>query len=760
MKLTSSLAVLLGFLISTGFAFEAEQVPGYYLWDGTSLSPIYEDPSTVKIDAWQAWFYSENVLRTQMKTSYGRCAVWYEKDPERLNLAVKAWLKGDEWLSKTTSNYKKCPNVVYPVAVVDRMTEKRPEMLKEISKAWELQERILGILKVIEPALKDGPTIEEKSSNVKEYLDLLRDDVERALKISNVLSDFVTVNLSALQQEIESAGDGVKAAEQRLPNITAVIADPPSFPVGTGWMAHCKQISIAVPWPCTIKEVSGGLLWQSSGIFEQRGSINEEVVIPFQNIGEITNTGVGIDLRAKVGNAFQGKTRTVRFADGVTLDEARSYGTSDPFSFSLATAEDYESAYSYLTTARAIAQDGRASPNSTLPMQTGNATAPSSLPLAANDGTHIQGTSQIPAHVASPARSTPAVGPPGALRPPTDFLSVQAQSTSSAQLATTKALNYAFSAGKEAMMESNWDAAIERFQSAGEIDPAQHVVWDNLADAYVAQAKTKTGADQQSALDKAGEAYRKALAIKPDDSAYHNNYALVLAQARQFGQAQAELSKAAQLDPGQAGKYYYNFGALLVNTGQTDQAVDAFQKAIEIDPKFADAHYQYGLILIGKITTAPDGKIVPPIGTKDAFQKYLELRPDGPRADFAKRMLRLVADVTEMSAAPPSPPPVVSGANPQRIRVGGNVQAAMLITNVTPVYPGDAKEARIQGTVRMSAVIGEEGRIQSLALVSGHPLLAPAAIAAVEQWVYKPTLLNGHSVEVITQIDVNFTLSQ
>jgi len=83
-------------------------------------------------------------------------------------------------------------------------------------------------------------------------------------------------------------------------------------------MAHCKQISIAVPWPCTIKEVSGGLLWQSSGIFEQRGSINEEVVIPFQNIGEITNTGVGIDLRAKVGNAFQGKTRTVRFADGVT----------------------------------------------------------------------------------------------------------------------------------------------------------------------------------------------------------------------------------------------------------------------------------------------------------------------------------------------------------------------------------------------------------------------------------------------------------
>jgi protein TonB len=103
---------------------------------------------------------------------------------------------------------------------------------------------------------------------------------------------------------------------------------------------------------------------------------------------------------------------------------------------------------------------------------------------------------------------------------------------------------------------------------------------------------------------------------------------------------------------------------------------------------------------------------------------------------------------------------VVKPKNDQPIRVGGNVQAANLIKKVTPQYPPLAKQARIQGTVRFNAVIGKDGAIQNLTLVSGHPLLVPAATEAVKQWVYKPTLLNGDPVDVITQIDVNFTLSQ
>jgi protein TonB len=97
---------------------------------------------------------------------------------------------------------------------------------------------------------------------------------------------------------------------------------------------------------------------------------------------------------------------------------------------------------------------------------------------------------------------------------------------------------------------------------------------------------------------------------------------------------------------------------------------------------------------------------------------------------------------------------------PSRIRVGGNVQQANLITKVTPSYPPDAKAARIQGIVHLAVVIGKDGTVQSVDVLSGEPLLIPAATEAVKQWVYKPTLLNGNPVEVVTQVDVNFTLSQ
>jgi protein TonB len=86
------------------------------------------------------------------------------------------------------------------------------------------------------------------------------------------------------------------------------------------------------------------------------------------------------------------------------------------------------------------------------------------------------------------------------------------------------------------------------------------------------------------------------------------------------------------------------------------------------------------------------------------------------------------------------------------------VQAANLIHKVDPVYPPLAYQARIQGTVRFTVIIGRDGRIQNLQLLSGHPLLVEAARQAVSQWEYRPTLLNGSPVEVVTQVDVNFTL--
>ena len=190
----------------------------------------------------------------------------------------------------------------------------------------------------------------------------------------------------------------------------------------------------------------------------------------------------------------------------------------------------------------------------------------------------------------------------------------------SAAMAKNKALNDAFNAGKTAAAANNWDGAIDGFGKATEIDPNQHVVWGNLADSYSSRAKTKTGDAQTADLAKASEAYQKAISIKGDDSAYHNNYALVLAQAKKYDEAQAELTKSAQIDPPNAGKYYYNLGAVYVNTGNMEPAAAAFKKAIENDSNYADAYYQYGLSLMGKATTDASGKIVAPPGTAEAFQ--------------------------------------------------------------------------------------------------------------------------------------------
>ena len=98
-------------------------------------------------------------------------------------------------------------------------------------------------------------------------------------------------------------------------------------------------------------------------------------------------------------------------------------------------------------------------------------------------------------------------------------------------------------------------------------------------------------------------------------------------------------------------------------------------------------------------------------------------------------------------------------ATPQRVRVSSGVQSGLLIRKVQPTYPPLARQARIQGQVVLQAQISKTGDIENLQLVSGHPMLAPAAIEAVKQWKYKPYLLNGEPVEVETTVQVNFSLA-
>jgi protein TonB len=114
------------------------------------------------------------------------------------------------------------------------------------------------------------------------------------------------------------------------------------------------------------------------------------------------------------------------------------------------------------------------------------------------------------------------------------------------------------------------------------------------------------------------------------------------------------------------------------------------------------------------------------------------------------------------AAEPVTPPPVAEPepARAQPIRVSSAVQAARIVRRVMPIYPALARTARISGTVRLQAIIAADGSIAELNVISGPPLLIKAATDAVQQWLYRPTVLNGRPVAVDTQIDVNFTLGR
>ncbi|MEJ2378431.1 MAG: energy transducer TonB [Pseudolabrys sp.] len=119
----------------------------------------------------------------------------------------------------------------------------------------------------------------------------------------------------------------------------------------------------------------------------------------------------------------------------------------------------------------------------------------------------------------------------------------------------------------------------------------------------------------------------------------------------------------------------------------------------------------------------------------------------------------VMRSIIDMTGTPPPPPPPKPQA-PKRIWQGGVVEQARLIYGPKPDYPQLARMARIQGTVRLAALIATDGTIKDLKVISGHPLLIKAALAAVQQWRYQPTLLNGQPVEVETTIDVKFALGE
>jgi TonB family protein len=161
--------------------------------------------------------------------------------------------------------------------------------------------------------------------------------------------------------------------------------------------------------------------------------------------------------------------------------------------------------------------------------------------------------------------------------------------------------------------------------------------------------------------------------------------------------------------------------------------------------------------LLQNVNITPDGKVttitlsVPEAAIKLAFEA---LHPQVGSIEIAPHSRASVA---------PQPNPMASsaatGPAPQRIRVARDVQKTKLLQHATPIYPPLALQARIAGVVKLNVIIATDGTVRNVTLMSGHPLLVNPAMEAVRQWVYEPTLLNGQPVEVVTLVEVDFSMT-
>jgi tetratricopeptide (TPR) repeat protein len=226
---------------------------------------------------------------------------------------------------------------------------------------------------------------------------------------------------------------------------------------------------------------------------------------------------------------------------------------------------------------------------------------------------------------------------------------------------TVGTLNDKLNAAKAASDAGDFETAITTLNEANQIDSTRDLIWFKLGDAYRLSAPKQTDPEEKKKrYEIAATDYQKAIDLRgasetaqkdPDNSAkmaaYYNNLAEVYAKANKVDDALANYNKAVQLDPKNAVMYLFNEGAVLTNAGKGDDAIVAFDKVIAADPTKAAAYYWKGVNLIAKETVGKDGKVVAPDGTAQAFQKYLELDPNGPYAEGAKGMLASIGATAE-----------------------------------------------------------------------------------------------------------------
>lgn len=321
--------------------------------------------------------------------------------------------------------------------------------------------------------------------------------------------------------------------------------------------------------------------------------------------------------------------------------------------------------------------------------------------------------------------------------------------------------------GVQAFRNAQYPEAIRDFQKAVELDPSFVTARLYLATAYMQQYVP--GADTPENRETAANAednFRRVLAQDPANRVALNSIASLNLNQKKWDDAQQWYEKLIAADPSNAdayyslgfiawSKWYPNYQQARAKVGMKPEdpgpiadfstkqdlrtkyggvlqdGIANLQRALELNPQYDDAMAYMNLFFRERADLA------------DTQEEY---RQDIAAAD---RWVQKALETKKLKA---------QQSVPNRIRVGAAVMEQKLIRKIDPVYPPLATQARISGIVKLNVTISKEGAVANIMVISGHPLLIPAALDAVKQWVYQPTLLNGAPVEVVTEVDVNFGL--
>jgi TonB family protein len=339
--------------------------------------------------------------------------------------------------------------------------------------------------------------------------------------------------------------------------------------------------------------------------------------------------------------------------------------------------------------------------------------------------------------------------------------------------------------GVQAFKSAQYAEAVTAFQRAVEQQPSNPTAHLYLGTALMQQFIPGAVSPQNIEMARRAESeFRQVLSIEPGNRVALASLASLHLNQRHWDDARAAYQQLLLTDPGNKeahyslgfiawSRWYPAYAAARQQLGMRPEAPGPIQdvatrvslrsqwwqvlddciwnltRALEIDPKYDDAMAYMNLLIRERA---------------DLRDTVAEYQQDIAAADqWVEKVLATKREKAERAsstgngflvAPPPPPPPPAQPGN------GSATWASHLVQTrrVDPVYPPLAREARIQGAVRFTAAIDREGAVKNLQVISGHPLLVPAAIEAVKQWSYQPTLLNGNAIEVMTQIEVAFAL--